>query len=60
MNCFLMVLITQNTNYNNEECIYVTYEKLDDYLYAKLLTVELDDIGVDQFRSKYQRPTGIW
>ena len=51
-------VITQNSNYNNEECIYVTYEKLDDYLYAKLLTVELDDIGVDQFRSKYQRLRG--
>ncbi len=47
-------VLTQNTNYNNEECIYVTYEKLDDYLYAKLLTDELDDIGVEQFRSKYQ------
>lgn len=51
-------VITQNTNYNNEECIYVTYEKLDDYLYAKLLTGELDDIGVDEFRSKYQRLLG--
>lgn len=51
-------VITQNTNYNNEECIYVTYEKLDDYLYAKLLIDELDDIGVDLFRSKYQSLRG--
>lgn len=51
-------VLTQNTNYSNEEYIYVTYEKLDDYLYAKLLTSELDDIGVEQFRLKYQRLRG--
>jgi len=51
-------IITQNTNYNNEECVYVTYEKLDDYLYAKVLTDELENIGIDQFRIKYQRLRG--
>ncbi|MBU3183253.1 SIR2 family NAD-dependent protein deacylase [Clostridium estertheticum] len=48
-------VITQNVNYNNEECVYVTYEKLDDYLYAKLLISELENIGVDQFRIKYKK-----
>lgn len=48
-------VLTQNTNYNNEECIYVTYEKLDDYLFAKLLTKELNSIGIEQFRLKYQK-----
>lgn len=47
-------IITQNTKYNNEEYIYVTYEKLDDYLYAKLLIAELDNIGIEQFRTKYK------
>ncbi|MEQ8191786.1 MAG: SIR2 family protein, partial [Candidatus Eremiobacterota bacterium] len=51
-------VLTQNKNYNNEECIYVTYEKLYDYLYAKLLTKELDGIGIEQFRLKYQRLLG--
>ncbi len=48
-------VITQNTNFNNEECVYVTYEKLDDYLYAQLLVAELDDIGIDQFHTKYKK-----
>jgi len=48
-------VLTQNTNYSKEECVYVTYEKLDDYLYARLLAGELDDIGIDQFRTKYQK-----
>lgn len=51
-------VLTQNTNYHNEECIYVTYEKLDDYLYARLLAKELENIGIEQFRSKYQRLRG--
>jgi len=51
-------VITQNTNYNNEEGVYVTYEKLDDYLYAKLLAAELDDIGINQFHTKYQKILG--
>lgn len=46
-------VLTQNTNYYNEECIYVTYEKLEDYLYAKLLISDLKDIGGEQFYQKY-------
>lgn len=48
-------VITQNANYNNEECVYVTYEKLDDYLYAQLLVTELHDIGIERFRTKYKK-----
>lgn len=33
----------------------MTYEKLDDYLYAHLLVDDLEIIGVDEFYKKYQR-----
>lgn len=46
-------IITQNLRYNNYEGVYVTFEKLDDYLYAKLLVNELERIGVEQFNLKY-------
>jgi hypothetical protein len=48
-------VITQNINNNNEECVYVTYEKLDDYLYAKLVANDLNEIGIDQFRIRYKK-----
>lgn len=46
-------IITQNINYKKEEYIYVTYEKLEDYLYAKLLVDDLEHIGIDEFNLKY-------
>lgn len=46
-------VITQNKRYDNYDYIYVTYEKLDDYLYAQLLVDDLENIGEDKFRKKY-------
>lgn len=46
-------VITQNKRYDNYDYIYVTYEKLDDYLYAQLLVDDLESIGEDKFREKY-------
>lgn len=46
-------IITQNISYDNIEYVYVTYEKLEDYLYAKLLVQELDEIGIEEFYRKY-------
>lgn len=47
-------ILTQNLNYDDEEYIYVTYEKLEDYLYAKLLVEEYNKIGLEKFRLKYK------
>lgn len=47
-------ILTQNVNYDDEEYIYVTYEKLEDYLYAKLLVEEFDKIGAEKFGLKYK------
>lgn len=47
-------ILTQNINYDDEEYIYVTYEKLEDYLYAKLLVKEFDKIGAEKFGLKYK------
>lgn len=47
-------ILTQNVNYDNEEYIYVTYEKLEDYLYAKLLVEEFQKIGAEKFGLKYK------
>ncbi len=47
-------ILTQNTRYDDQECVFITYEKLDDYLYAKYLVDELNKIGVDEFRNKYE------
>lgn len=48
-------VITQNRSYDNYDYVYVTYEKLDDYLYANLLVDDLENIGEDKFREKYLR-----
>ncbi|MGG7176391.1 SIR2 family protein [Clostridium paraputrificum] len=47
-------ILTQNINYGDEEYIYVTYEKLEDYLYAKLLAEEFNKIGEEEFELKYK------
>lgn len=47
-------IITQNISYDNKEYIYVTYEKLEDYLYAKLLIIDLGEIGKDNFNENYK------
>lgn len=47
-------VITQNLNYKNENYIYVTYEKLEDYLYAKLLANELNSMKVDLFAENHK------
>lgn len=47
-------VITQNKSYDNFDYIYITYEKLDDYLYAHLLVDDLEIIGDDNFREKYK------
>ncbi|MFD3157956.1 SIR2 family protein [Haloimpatiens sp. FM7330] len=48
-------IITQNMSYDNQEYVYVTYEKLEDYLYAKLLIVDLEEIGTEKFYLKYKK-----
>lgn len=47
-------VITQNKSYDNSDYIYITYEKLDDYLYGHLLLDDLEIIGEDKFRDKYK------
>lgn len=47
-------ILIKNVNYDDEEYIYVTYEKLEDYLYAKLLVEEFDKIGATKFGLKYK------
>jgi hypothetical protein len=42
-------VLTQNLNIRNDEYFYVTYEKLEDYIYAKLLINELNNIGITEF-----------
>lgn len=46
-------ILTQNIDYNNQEYVYVTYEKLEDYLYAGLLVDEITMNGIDSFQDKY-------
>lgn len=47
-------VITQNIQSRNDEYFYVTYEKLEDYLYAKLLVNELNEIGITEFPLKHK------
>lgn len=46
-------VLTQNFIRNEGEYIYVTYEKLEDYLYATMIANELKEIGLENFRKKY-------
>ncbi|VDN47296.1 conserved protein of unknown function [Petrocella atlantisensis] len=47
-------VLTQNRRYDNLDYVYITYERLDDYLYAHLLVDDLEVIGVTDFQEKYQ------
>lgn len=46
-------VLTQSLSYKNEEYLHITYEKLDDYSYSKLLIKELQDTGLQKFKDKY-------
>lgn len=45
-------ILTQNINYDDQEYIYVTYERLEDFLYSNKLIQEITRIGKDDFISK--------
>lgn len=47
-------IITQNINYDGEEYIYITYERLEDFLYSNKLIEELTHIGKDVFVSNHK------
>lgn len=46
-------LLTQNILSDGEEYIFVTYEKLEDYFYGKKLFRELEEKGIDEFKSNH-------
>lgn len=46
-------ILTQNIDYDKTEYVYITYEKLEDYLYAKILIKELELLGTKCFKEKY-------
>lgn len=55
-------MLTQSINYKNEEFMYVTYERLEDYIYSSLLVDFIIQNDVKTFLSKYQdtiKNTGI-
>lgn len=43
-------VLTQNIRFDNSEYLYVTYEKLEDYLFAEMLVPEMQDLGIEAFR----------
>lgn len=47
-------VITKNITSRSDEYFYVTYEKLEDYIYAKLLINELNNIGIKEFALKHK------
>lgn len=46
-------VLTKNIDYKGREYLYVTYEKLEDYMYAELIIQDLKIIGIDDFSVKY-------
>lgn len=48
-------VINKTVNSLDEEYINVTYEKLEDYIYANLLVKELKEIGIMEFSEKYKK-----
>lgn len=50
-------VLTQSTSYDGNEYYYVTYEKLEDYLYAELLVEELKN-KPDGFLSRHKNLNG--
>ncbi|SEP47308.1 hypothetical protein [Propionispora vibrioides] len=47
-------IVTQNVNYDGQEYIYVTYERLEDFLYSNKLLQEITRIGKDDFVNKHK------
>lgn len=47
-------VINKTVNSSDEEYINVTYEKLEDYIYANLLVKELKERGIVEFSEKYK------
>lgn len=47
-------VLTQNLYYNGEEYIYITYERLEEYLYAEYLCEELRTAKQADFCAKYE------
>ncbi len=47
--------LTHIESYDGKEYIYITYEKLDDYFYAKLLIAELKVLGIEKFKATYDK-----
>lgn len=45
-------ILTQNVNYDGQEYIYVTYERMEDFLYSNKLIQEITRIGKEDFVSK--------
>ena len=46
-------ILTQNVLWNGEEYIYITYERMEDYVYAEMLCEELAQMSVEKFEEKY-------
>lgn len=51
-------ILTQNVLYDGTEYFYITYEKLDDYVYSVYLATELNEIGEAAFAERYARLIG--
>lgn len=46
-------ILTQNVLWNGDECIYITYERMEDYVYAEMLCEEFTQMSVEKFEEKY-------
>ncbi len=49
-------ILTQNILWNGDEYIYITYERMEDYVYAEMLCKELVQMSIEEF---WQKHTGI-
>lgn len=49
-------ILTQNILWNGDEYIYITYERMEDYVYAEMLCKELAQMSIEEF---WQKHTGI-
>ena len=47
-------ILTQNVLGNNDEFIYITYERMEDYIYAEKLCEELRKMPAESFSKKYE------
>ena len=47
-------VLTQNILWTGDEYIYITYERMDDYIYAELLCEELDRISPKEFTEQHE------